>query len=42
MEKIKVTATMKSPFIKVGFMTLDALLAALKFDELNRISLLGL
>lgn len=37
MEKIKVTATMKSPFIKVGYMTLDALLAALKFDELKNV-----
>ena len=32
-QKIKVTARMRSPFICVGYMTLDGLLAALLFDE---------
>lgn len=34
-QRIKVTATMKSPFIKVGHMTLDGILAAQLFDELQ-------
>lgn len=32
---IKITATMKSPFIKTGHMTIDGILAAQLFDELN-------
>ena len=32
-ERIKVTAHMRTPFIRVGFMTLDGLLAAIRFDE---------
>lgn len=31
--KIRVTAAMRSPFIRVGYMTLDGLLAAIRFDE---------
>ena len=34
-KQIKVTATMKSPFLKVGHMTLDGILAAQLFDELH-------
>ena len=32
-QKIKVTAQMRSPFIRVGYMTLDGLLAAIRFDQ---------
>ena len=32
---IKVIASMKSPFLKVGHMTLDGILAAQLFDELH-------
>lgn len=39
MEKLKIVARMKSPFVKVGYMTLDGLLGALKFDELHDIEL---
>ena len=35
MDKLIIQAKLKTPFIKVGFMTLDGLLAALKFDELK-------
>ena len=35
--KIKVTAQMRSPFIRVGYMTLDGLLAAIRFDETGNI-----
>ena len=34
-KRIRVTATLKSPFIKVGHMTLDRILAAQLFDELG-------
>ena len=39
MDKIIVTATLSTPFIRVGYMTLDGLLAALKFDELKDVEL---
>lgn len=32
-QKVRVTAHMRSPFIRVGYMTLDGLLAAIRFDE---------
>ncbi len=32
-EKVRVTAAMRSPFICVGYMTLDGLLAAIRFEE---------
>ena len=34
-KRIRITATLKSPFIKVGHMTLDGILAAQLFDELG-------
>ena len=36
-QKIKVTAKMRSPFIRVGYMTLDGLLAAIRFEETGAI-----
>jgi hypothetical protein len=38
-EKLKVTAVMRSPFIRVGFMTLDGLLAAIRFEETGDIEI---
>ena len=37
-KRIRVTATLKSPFIKVGHMTLDGILAAQLFDELGDVN----
>ena len=31
--RIKVTASMRSPFIRIGYMTLDGLLSAIRFEE---------